>query len=69
MVPGYEKVLERFKMERLKHNYNQNDVCHKINMSQSQFSKAENGEKRFTYEHIRKLYQMGYDIHYIYILL
>ena len=66
MVPGYEEVLKRFKAERIRYHFTQKEVSFKIDMTQSHFSKAESGEKHFTYEQVKKLNQLGYDIHYIY---
>ncbi len=65
MESGYAEVLVRLKEERMKRNMNQTEISQKISMSQSHYSKAELGKKRFSYEQMRKLGGTGIDLHYV----
>lgn len=66
MCIRYEDVLIRLKQERLRMQWTQKTVSKKLGMTQSHYSKAELGMKRFSYREMQSLNQIGVDVHYIF---
>lgn len=66
MVPGYKEVMERFHEERLAWDWSQQEISSKMGITQSHFSKAELGKKRFMYEQIKRLNETEFDLHYVF---
>ena len=66
MEPDYKETSPRFREEREKRNLSQEDMCRILNMTQGHFSRAENGENYFSYEHLQKLNAAQFDMHFIF---
>ena len=61
----YEDMLKRLQEERQRHNYNQETMGRILGMTQSNYCKAELGNRNFRYEEICRLSENGFDINYI----
>lgn len=66
MCIRYEDVVIRLKQERLRMQWTQKMISKKLGMTQSHYSKAESGLKRFSYREMQSLNQIGVDVHYIF---
>lgn len=66
MVPGYEEVLLRLSEERTRQNISQANLCGKIGITQSHYSKVEHGLNYFSYEQLKILNTMDMDLHFIF---
>jgi len=66
MSIGYQDVLERLKEERLKKNKTQEQMGKMMRMTQSHYSKVEQGKKRFSYYETLCLCEMDVDSFYIF---
>lgn len=66
MDEAYGAVLKRLANERKKHNMSQREVGLKLGMTQSHYSKAERGAKRLSYDALKTLSGMGFDMYYIF---
>lgn len=65
MNMAYQEFLERLKKERINKNLSQMQMGRKLKMSQSHYSKAELGTRRFTYFEMQCLCDTEVDIFYI----
>ena len=61
----YEEVLQRIKEERNRFGWSQETISQKLKMTQSHYSKTESGKKRFSYQELRLLNDIGIDLDYI----
>lgn len=66
MDNGYENFLLRWKEERRRCGLTQQQLCRRMKMSQSVFSRAEAGQKRFTYPEIKGACTSGMDVFYVF---
>lgn len=62
----YQDVMNRWQEERKRLGWRQKDICHKIHIMQGHYSRAESGEKRFTYRELQELAGTEFDLHYVY---
>lgn len=66
MCIKYQDFLERLREERISRQWSQQQIGQKMRMTQSHYSKAERGSRRFTYYEIRCLCELNLDIYYIF---
>lgn len=66
MSKDYADVLERLKEERERHKISQEEMGQLMRMTQSHYSKAELGKKRFSYYEMMYLCDSALDLYYIY---
>lgn len=66
MSAAYEDVLKRLKEERLRLALSQRDMGRYAHMSQSNYSKAEQGSRRLNYHELKWICDSGADIYYIF---
>lgn len=66
MSEDYKAVFSRFSNERNRVGLSQKEISYHMKMSQSQFSKEENGNGRFSYYGMQGLADTQMDIFYIY---
>lgn len=62
----YKNVLERLKEERLCHHWSQTQMSQQMRISQSHYSKAELGNRRFTFYEIQYMCESVIDVHYVF---
>lgn len=62
----YQDFLKRLKEERMSRQLSQLQMGQKMRMTQSHYSKAELGSRRFTYYEMKCLCEAGLDIYYIF---
>ncbi|MCM1065638.1 MAG: helix-turn-helix domain-containing protein [Eubacterium sp.] len=62
----YQNVLRRLKEEREKLNLTQRLLCYRMKMLQSHYSRAESGNKRFSYYEIKGLCTSDVDVLYVF---
>ncbi len=62
----YQDVLSRLKEERENRELSQEEISRYMKMSQSLYSKAELGNRRFTYHEVRYLIDSDIDLHYVF---
>ncbi|MCI9139305.1 helix-turn-helix domain-containing protein [bacterium 1XD42-8] len=62
----YEEVLQRIKEERNSFGWSQDTISQKLRMTQSHYSKTESGKKRFSYQELRLLNDIGIDLDYVF---
>ena len=63
---GYEDFLARLKEERLRLGLSQDDIGRLLRMTQSHYSKAELGTRRFTYYELQCLCDTDVDVFYLF---
>lgn len=66
MCVTYQNVLERLKEERIRQQWSQTQMSQHMKMSQSHYSKAELGNRRFSFYEIQYLCESTIDVHYIF---
>lgn len=66
MSMTYQNVLDRLKEERQNLHWSQMQMSQHMRMSQSHYSKAELGKRRFTYYEIQYLCESEVDVHYVF---
>ncbi|MCM1543193.1 MAG: transcriptional regulator [Blautia sp.] len=66
MDSKYQNVLHRLKEEREKLNLTQRLLCYRMKMLQSHYSRAESGNKRFSYYEIKGLCTSDVDVLYVF---
>ena len=66
MCAKYQDFLDRLKEERIAKRWTQRQMGHKLRMTQSHYSKAELGTRRFTYYEMKCLCESGIDAYYIF---
>ena len=66
MDSKYQNVLQRLKEEREKLNLTQRLLCYRMKMLQSHYSRAESGNKRFSYYEIKGLCTSDVDVLYVF---
>lgn len=66
MDDNYSCVLERLKKEREGRNLTQRLLCYRMKIQQSHFSKAETGQRRFSYHELEGLCTTDMDVLYIF---
>lgn len=66
MDSKYQNVLSRLKEEREKLNLTQRLLCYRMKMLQSHYSRAESGNKRFSYYEIKGLCTSDVDVLYVF---
>lgn len=66
MCIEYHEFLERLKEERISRRLSQVQLGQKMRMTQSHYSKAEMGRRRFTYYEIKCLCETNLDIYYVF---
>lgn len=62
----YHDFLERLREERISRQWSQVQMGQKMRMTQSHYSKAEMGSRRFTYYEIKCLCETNFDIYYVF---
>ena len=62
----YQDVLRRLKEERQRQHWSQTQISEYMRMSQSHYSKAELGNRRFTFYEIQYLCESEVDVHYFF---
>ena len=62
----YEDFLARLKEERLRLGLSQDDIGRLLRMTQSHYSKAELGSRRFTYYELQCLCDTDVDVFYLF---
>lgn len=65
MSISYQSVLERLKRERKNKHLSQSEIGRVVRMSQSHYSKAENGTRRFSYFEVQCLCESEIDSYYV----
>lgn len=66
MCMKYHDFLERLREERISRQWSQVQMGQKMRMTQSHYSKAEMGSRRFTYYEIKCLCETNFDIYYVF---
>jgi transcriptional regulator with XRE-family HTH domain len=66
MSKAYNEALKRLIEERKRCNLTQKDICTRIGMTQSHYSKAEAGLKRFSLGTLKCMSELGFDLYYIF---
>lgn len=66
MDSAYQNVLRRLREEREKLNLTQRLLCYRMKMLQSHYSRAESGNKRFSYYEIKGLCTSDVDVLYVF---
>lgn len=66
MSTTYQNFCTRLKEERLRMELSQLEIGQLLRMSQSHYSKAELGKRRFSYYEIQCLYESEADVYYIF---
>lgn len=66
MEDNYDSVLRRLKEERMRRNMTQRLLCYYMQIQQSHFSRAETGQRRFSYHELKGLCRSDVDMHYIF---
>lgn len=66
MDDKYSCVLERLKEERERRNLTQRLLCYRMKIQQSHFSKAETGQRRFSYYELEGLCATDVDVLYVF---
>lgn len=64
MCTKYQDFLDRLREERVSRQWSQQQMGKKMRMTQSHYSKAEIGSRRFTYYEIKCLCELDFDIYY-----
>jgi transcriptional regulator with XRE-family HTH domain len=62
----YQDMLTRLKQECLKSHLSQEEISRQMRMSQSHYSKAESGNRRFSFYEIQCLRETQIDLHYVF---
>ena len=62
----YCDVLQRLKEERVRNNWTQEVLCNQLLVTQSHYSKMEQGKKRFSYKELQRLNETGIDLYYVF---
>lgn len=66
MCISYKDVLKRLIEERNRLAWSQKEISQHIHMNQSNYSKVELGLRRLGYYEVKRLYEVGVDVYYIY---
>ena len=66
MCTKYQDFLDKLKEERISRKWTQLQMGQKLRMTQSHYSKAEMGSRRFTYYEMKCLCETDLDIYYIF---
>lgn len=66
MESGYMEVLDRLKSQREDKQLFQEAFGKRLGMTQGHYSKAEQGQKRFSYEQLQRMNETEVDVHYIF---
>lgn len=66
MDENYSCVLQRLKEERERRNLTQRLLCYHMKIQQSHFSKAETGQRRFSYRELEGLCTTDVDVFYMF---
>lgn len=66
MSENYDSVLQRLKEERERTNLTQRLLCYHMKIQQSHFSRAETGQRRFSYQELEGLCATDVDVLYVF---
>ena len=66
MDHDYQLVLRRLREERERRNLTQRLLCYNMKMLQSHYSRAESGNKRFSYNELKGLCTSDVDVLYVF---
>ena len=66
MESNYLSVLQRLKEERERRNLTQRLLCYYMKIQQSHFSRAETGQRRFSYHELKGLCTTDVDVLYVF---